>query len=35
LTSQANFTKEIIIKNSDSTYSTTFIDLLKDYYLHL
>lgn len=35
LTSQANFTKEIMIKNSDSTYSTTFIDLLKDYYLHL
>jgi len=26
---------KIVIKNTDSTYSTAFIELLKDYYLHL
>ena len=26
---------KIVIKNTDNTYSTAFIELLKDYYLHL
>lgn len=28
-------TKELIIKNEDGTYTDSFIDLLRDYYLHL
>ena len=27
--------EEIIIKNEEGNYSTKFIELLKDYYLHL
>jgi tRNA1Val (adenine37-N6)-methyltransferase len=33
--SQTNLTEQVIIKNSDGSYTSTFISLLQDYYLHL